>query len=128
MGTIATTCDWCGHAHPVAALCARRPTWGRRGFLALVGAGLVGAALPAPSVVHAISDYRLRHGSGFAVPITISGVIVTIGSIVVAGTVIDNEVDGTRYRLFPRVDAPQGTQGVIDLRSFRIEPVDASRF
>lgn len=40
------TCDWCGHDHSRAALCAKRPTWGRRGFLALMGAGLAGMALP----------------------------------------------------------------------------------
>jgi hypothetical protein len=34
------TCDWCGHVHDRTALCAKRPTWGRRGFLALMGTGL----------------------------------------------------------------------------------------
>jgi hypothetical protein len=41
-------CDWCGHAHPRTALCTKRPTWGRRGFLALMGAALVGAVVPPP--------------------------------------------------------------------------------
>lgn len=41
------TCDWCGHEHAMTALCAKRPTWGRRGFLAMLGAAAVGAALPA---------------------------------------------------------------------------------
>lgn len=51
-GPAIPTCDWCGHQHPVTALCSQRPTWGRRGFLALVGAALVGAALPALPVVN----------------------------------------------------------------------------
>lgn len=46
IGTV--QCDWCGHDHPVMALCSRRPKWSRRGFLALAGAALVGAALPVP--------------------------------------------------------------------------------
>jgi len=40
------TCEWCGHDHAREALCTKRPTWGRRGFLALFGAGIVGAMLP----------------------------------------------------------------------------------
>lgn len=40
------TCEWCGHAHAVTALCAQRPKWGRRGFLMMAGAALLGAALP----------------------------------------------------------------------------------
>lgn len=39
-------CEWCGHDHPVTALCTKRPTWSRRGFLQLAGAAIVGAALP----------------------------------------------------------------------------------
>ena len=46
MYNLSCMCDWCGHTHPVTTLCSKRPTWGRRGFLALLGAGLVGAALP----------------------------------------------------------------------------------
>lgn len=38
-------CEWCGHAHDVRSLCTKRPTWGRRGFLSMVGATLVGTAL-----------------------------------------------------------------------------------
>jgi hypothetical protein len=38
-------CEWCGHEHERAALCASRPKWSRRGFLALFGAGIAGAAL-----------------------------------------------------------------------------------
>ena len=38
-------CEWCGHDHDEAALCTERPTWGRRGFLALFGAGIAGLAL-----------------------------------------------------------------------------------
>ena len=38
-------CEWCGHDHDQAALCTQRPTWGRRGFLALFGAGIAGLAL-----------------------------------------------------------------------------------
>lgn len=38
-------CDWCGHRHDMTALCAKRPTWGRRGFLALFGTGLAGLAI-----------------------------------------------------------------------------------
>ena len=38
-------CEWCGHPHEREALCASRPTWGRRGFLALFGAGLAGLAM-----------------------------------------------------------------------------------
>lgn len=41
------TCEWCGHDHEIKDLCTKRPTWGRRGFLALMGAGVVGLALPA---------------------------------------------------------------------------------
>jgi hypothetical protein len=37
-------CEWCGHAHPRAALCSKRPTWSRRGFLQLLGAAAIGAA------------------------------------------------------------------------------------
>lgn len=40
------TCEYCGHPHARDALCARRPTWGRRGFLALLGATVLGAGLP----------------------------------------------------------------------------------
>ena len=40
------TCDWCGHDHHVTALCAKRPKWSRRGFLALTGAALAGSLLP----------------------------------------------------------------------------------
>lgn len=39
-------CNWCGHEHDVTALCTKRPTWGRRGFLMLAGAALVGRLLP----------------------------------------------------------------------------------
>lgn len=47
------TCEWCGHEHAVTALCTKRPTWGRRGFLQLLGMAAVGLAagglpLPAP--------------------------------------------------------------------------------
>lgn len=38
-------CEWCGHDHDQAALCTERPTWGRRGFLALFGAGIAGMAV-----------------------------------------------------------------------------------
>lgn len=38
-------CEWCGHDHDQAALCTQRPTWGRRGFLALFGAGIAGLAV-----------------------------------------------------------------------------------
>lgn len=41
-------CEWCGHDHARTALCTKRPTWGRRGFLALVGSAIVGAAIPVP--------------------------------------------------------------------------------
>lgn len=40
------TCEWCGHEHAREALCTKRPTWSRRGFIALFGAGLAGLALP----------------------------------------------------------------------------------
>ena len=42
-------CDWCGHEHARTALCTKRPTWGRRGFLALFGCGLVGLVLGSPA-------------------------------------------------------------------------------
>jgi hypothetical protein len=42
-------CEWCGDEHPVTALCTKRPKWGRRGFLALFGAGVAGL-LVAPAV------------------------------------------------------------------------------
>lgn len=38
------TCEWCGHDHLQSALCSKRPTWSRRGFLALLGAAAVGIA------------------------------------------------------------------------------------
>ncbi len=38
-------CEWCGHDHPVTALCVKRPRWSRRGFLALLGVGVAGLAL-----------------------------------------------------------------------------------
>lgn len=38
-------CEWCGHEHDQAALCTQRPTWGRRGFLILFGAGIAGLAI-----------------------------------------------------------------------------------
>lgn len=50
-------CEWCGEEHEQTALCAGRPKWSRRGFLALFGAGIAGAALahvlpalPAPPI------------------------------------------------------------------------------
>lgn len=43
------TCEWCGHEHAIDALCGSRPRWTRRGFLALFGAGVLGA-----SFVHAL--------------------------------------------------------------------------
>jgi hypothetical protein len=42
-------CEWCGHEHPITALCLSRPKWSRRGFLGLVGAAIIGAALPTPA-------------------------------------------------------------------------------
>jgi hypothetical protein len=39
------TCEWCGHEHARDALCTSRPTWSRRGFLALFGAGIAGLAV-----------------------------------------------------------------------------------
>ena len=45
----APLCEWCGHGHAITDLCTQRPTWGRRGFLALLGMGLAGIALPAMS-------------------------------------------------------------------------------
>lgn len=42
-------CEWCGHDHPVTALCGKRPRWSRRGFLAMLGVGVAGLAL-APSL------------------------------------------------------------------------------
>lgn len=39
-------CEWCGHQHDVRALCGKRPTWGRRGFIAMLGAAAVGAIVP----------------------------------------------------------------------------------
>lgn len=41
---MADLCEWCGHAHPRSALCSKRPTWSRRGFLALLGAAAIGVA------------------------------------------------------------------------------------
>ena len=41
-----TTCEWCGHEHSQVAICSSRPKWSRRGFLALLGAGLAGLAVP----------------------------------------------------------------------------------
>jgi hypothetical protein len=38
-------CEWCGHEHPRAALCSKRLTWSRRGFLALLGAAAIGVAV-----------------------------------------------------------------------------------
>lgn len=51
------TCDWCGHAHAREALCAKRPTWGRRGFLALMVAGLAGLALPKVPLASDVMDF-----------------------------------------------------------------------
>jgi hypothetical protein len=52
MGTV--TCEWCGREHAIDALCVARTRWSRRGFLALFGAGVIGAsfvhALPTPDV------------------------------------------------------------------------------
>lgn len=44
-------CEWCGHDHQVTSLCTKRPTWGRRGFLALCGAAVVGAAVDPAALV-----------------------------------------------------------------------------
>lgn len=49
-------CGWCGHRHDARALCARRPRWSRRGFLAFVGAAAIGVAVDpvrmiAPAIV-----------------------------------------------------------------------------
>ncbi len=58
-------CEWCGHEHDQAALCTDRPTWGRRGFLALFGAGIAGLAvtgvtgLPWPDPIQEHVDRRL---------------------------------------------------------------------
>lgn len=45
-------CEWCGQTHAKDQLCASRPKWSRRGFLALFGAGIAGAVVAAkiPSV------------------------------------------------------------------------------
>lgn len=45
-------CEWCGHEHPVTALCLARPKWSRRGFLGLVSAAIIGAVLPTPDFWH----------------------------------------------------------------------------
>jgi len=44
-GGLVPECEWCGHQHEASALCQQRPKWGRRGFLALFGAGLAGSVL-----------------------------------------------------------------------------------
>ena len=40
-----TQCEWCGHRHPQERLCSKRPTWSRRGFLAMFGVGIAGLAV-----------------------------------------------------------------------------------
>lgn len=59
-----TTCDWCGHAHEIHALCAQRPTWSRRGFLALMGSALAGAMIPIPALPEPQAMLGLYQGSG----------------------------------------------------------------
>src|SRR5262245_25319546 len=55
-------CDWCGHPHPLAALCTKRPLSRgvtRRSFIALFSAGIVGA-LAAPSLPD-VKEYLYLH-------------------------------------------------------------------
>lgn len=54
-------CEWCGHEHDQRALCTKRPTWGRRGFLALLGASAVGAVLPAVPLLRPGDELVLYH-------------------------------------------------------------------
>lgn len=54
-------CEWCGHDHAKDALCASRPKWSRRGFLALFGAGIAGA------VVAAKIPFAEASGNGYTV-------------------------------------------------------------
>lgn len=36
-------CEWCGQQHDCRAICMKRPTWSRRGFLILIGSSVCGA-------------------------------------------------------------------------------------
>ena len=57
-------CEWCGYAHAQTALCTKRPTCGRRGFLAMFGAGVIGLAVERLNLVTAGNEqdyYSLLH-------------------------------------------------------------------
>jgi metallophosphoesterase superfamily enzyme len=98
-------CDWCGHDHPAAALCAARPKWGRRGFLALAGAALVGSVLPAAPVYYHVrwveSEYTFSPILGTLHPDAALGLWVRTADIpsittkIAAQWIADGRPDGT---------------------------------
>lgn len=68
-------CEYCGHDHPRDALCTQRPKWGRRGFLALLGAAAVGATVP-----DALADvsFGFTPGGVKVVPFSVVGFMASI--------------------------------------------------
>ena len=50
-------CEWCGTVHDLQSLCTPRPKWGRRGFITLVGTGLVGASLKLPDLLTYAAEF-----------------------------------------------------------------------
>lgn len=100
------TCDWCGHAHAREALCAARPKWSRRGFLALFGAGIAGAALggvqafaPAPAVVPTWAAHAPKFEMVMAQMLTPGGledILRRVGTVVDGSEIALVHPDGSR--------------------------------
>ena len=93
-----TICEWCGHEHPQTAICSSRPKWSRRGFLALLGAGLAGLAVPTmpvetwPMVVIPSDETWWRNQPGMFKVLTFNGVPF----------VWDSQLPSNRVVLVPR--------------------------
>ncbi len=53
-------CEYCGHEHLVTDFCTKRPKWGRRGFLMMLGAAAIGAMLPQEPVLGILRQEDIR--------------------------------------------------------------------
>jgi hypothetical protein len=98
-------CEWCGHAHDRTALCTKRPTFGRRGFLALLGAGLTGMALPGDLALAGKHNWVFKLGQPTA---QLWSFVMSFDDEVIAATLTDNPAIVTGSEAV--VDAADGTK------------------
>lgn len=109
------TCEWCGHEHAREALCTSRPKWSRRGFLALMGAAAVGAALD-PSLLLKPAAPALRASHWITLDEGVASRVLFQMSFKVAGpdvTAATIGADMERLRQVERLYTVEGVERLI---------------